>query len=234
MLKHLSINLPTTLTATLLLAPLALAPGVFAKPKDPGLPAYVLQARTVLVVIDPMAGVDLDDPRANEVAREDVQSALLSWGRFEMVQSGQAADLTIVIRRGTGKLVDTTVTDPRQTSRPGDVAASDDAIMLGGQRGRPPNGSPNPMPGVPTSTHPQTEVGNVVDSFVVYQHSSDGNIAWRYMAKDGLRSHNVPAVEEFKKAIAEAEKAAAKQGKTPPATPSAQPQANPPAPSSHP
>ena len=31
------------------------------------------------------------------------------------------------------------------------------------------------------------------------------------MAKDALHSHNVPAVEEFRKAIAEAEKAAAKQ-----------------------
>jgi len=31
---------------------------------------------------------------------------------------------------------------------------------------------------------------------------------WRYMAKDGLRSPSVPAVEEFRKTIVEAEKQA--------------------------
>jgi hypothetical protein len=229
----------TALTVTLILTSFVVTPSLLAKPKDPALPAYVLRARTVLVVVDPSAGIDLDDPRANEVARKDVEAALLSWGRFEMVQSGQEADLTIVIRKGSGKLENTTVSDPRQNSRPGDVTATDDAIMLGGQRGQGPGS--DRQPGASSPPHPQTEVGNVVvDSFIVYQGKADGglggNIGWRYMAKEALRSHNVPAVDEFRKAVAEAEKAAAKQqAKTLPATAPASPQANPPAtPQGHP
>jgi hypothetical protein len=57
------------------------------------------------------------------------------------------------------------------------------------------------------------EIGGVDDSFTVF----DGRVAkplngapgWRYMAPDGLRSHSVPAVEEFRKAVAAGEKAAA-------------------------
>ena len=234
MLKHLY----TSLAVTLILSPFALAPSLLAKPKDPTLPAYIMQARTVLVVVDPTAGIDLDDPRANEVARKDVETALLSWGRFVTVMSGEDADLTIVIRKGNGKPVNTTVSDPRQNSRPGDVTTTDDAISLGGQHGQGPGS--NRQPGASSPPHPQTEVGNVVvDSFIVQQGTADGatggSIGWRYMAKDALHPHDVPAVDAFKKAIAEAEKAAAKQqAKAPPATAPASPQANPPAPSSHP
>jgi hypothetical protein len=48
----------------------ALAP---AKDKKKAiLPADVLRARTVLVIVDPTAGVDARDPNANRAAREDV------------------------------------------------------------------------------------------------------------------------------------------------------------------
>jgi hypothetical protein len=61
----------------------------------------------------------------------------------------------------------------------------------------------------------QVEVGNLEDSFTVYEENvenpTQGPFAWRWIRKDGLHPHDVPAVEEFRKALAEAEKQAAKQ-----------------------
>lgn len=236
----------TAFAVTLILTPLAFAPSLFAKPKpDLSLPIFILHARTVLVIVDPSAGLSLDDPRANEVARKDVETALINWGRFRLVMSGMEPDFTVVIRKGSGKLVDTTVSDPRQNNRPGNITPTDDGVSIGAQRGNPlPPTATNRLPDVPTSAHPQIEGGNTNDSFIVYEGNSGlslgGNIGWRYVAKGALHPHDVPAVDEFRKAIAEAEKAAAKhQGKTPPAapqsTPPVQPQPNPPAaPQPHP
>ena len=50
------------------------------------------------------------------------------------------------------------------------------------------------------------------DSFVVYQGKqsdpTDGPVAWRGEKKDGLHSHDVPVMAEFRKAVAAADKAA--------------------------
>jgi hypothetical protein len=58
-------------------------------------------------------------------------------------------------------------------------------------------------------------VAVLVDPFLVYEGNIDNPLdnvaAWRYVAKDGLRLSTVPAVSEFRKALAEAEKAAAKK-----------------------
>ena len=63
------------------------------------LPADVLRARTVLVIVDPTAGVDARDPNANRAAREDVEKALDQWGRFTLVQEGLTADLVVMVRK---------------------------------------------------------------------------------------------------------------------------------------
>ncbi len=42
------------------------------------LPDDVLEARTVLVVIDQGSGVSVDDPLANRKAQEDVEKALMN------------------------------------------------------------------------------------------------------------------------------------------------------------
>ena len=59
----------------------------FAKDKNPALLPYALSAKTVAVIIDPSAGISIDDPRANQDAQKDVEGSPLSWGRFEPVLS---------------------------------------------------------------------------------------------------------------------------------------------------
>ncbi|HTU35207.1 MAG TPA: hypothetical protein VMF66_15495 [Candidatus Acidoferrum sp.] len=63
----------------------------------------VLHARTVLVLIDPDAGVSVEAPQANKTAQEDVEKALTKWGRFEVVMDTQTADLIIIVRKGSGR-----------------------------------------------------------------------------------------------------------------------------------
>jgi hypothetical protein len=63
--------------------------------------------------------------------------------------------------------------------------------------------------------HPQAEIGNSDDSFMVYRGKIDNPLdappVWRYEAKNGLKPHTVPAVDVFRKTVDEAEQAAAKQ-----------------------
>jgi len=202
----------------LLTVGLLMAVPVLAKSKDKTLPPYILQAHTVAVIIDPAAGIDPEDPQANRVAQHDVETALMNWGRFERVMGPQGADLIIVIRRGHRKLVDATISDPTQNNRPGAINPTDNGMGVGVQNpSRQPNMGDANGTGAPTPPRPypqpQMEIGGSDDSFVVF----DGTVAkplngapgWRYMAPDALRSHSVPAVEEFRKAVAAAEKAAA-------------------------
>jgi hypothetical protein len=77
------------------------------------------------------------------------------------------------------------------------------------------NGPPmGPISGRP---YPQAEAGTSIaeDSFLVYQGNVndplDASPVWRYEAKNALKPHSVPAVDVFRKAVDEAEQAAAKQ-----------------------
>jgi hypothetical protein len=191
------------------------------------LPIYVLTARTVAVIVDPQAGVDVEDPRANQVAQKDVETAVANWGRFEMVMRPEAADLVIVVRKGHGRLVNETIPDSRQNNRAGVINPTDNGLQVGVQHdGAPPNvgsmpgSTPNEQPAsgttqirIPQQQGPQMELGGMEDSFAVYQGGRSGSMlgppAWRKDEKDGLRSHKVPVVDEFRKAVAEADKAAA-------------------------
>ena len=67
------------------------------------LPDDVLEARTVLVVIDPDAGISPESPNANRAARENVEQALMKWGRLELVTDVSSADLVITVRKGKRK-----------------------------------------------------------------------------------------------------------------------------------
>ena len=198
---------------TLLMAPLG-----FAKDKKPPLPLSVLHAKTVAVLIDPEAGVSIDDPRANQIAQKDVEVALLNWGKYEPLLDTQTADLIIVVRKGHGHPVDETISDSRQNNRPGAINPTDNGVALGAQRGRTPGSildPSNPSSNNPDSAHPQAEIGDSDDSFLIYQGGVPNPLAnppiWRYVAKDALHSHNVPAVDQFRKAVADTEKLEAKK-----------------------
>jgi hypothetical protein len=202
--------------ASTLLAVSLLVTCAFAKDKTKTtLPAYVLHAQTVAVIIQPGAGMSIEDPRANQVAQKDVEAALLKWGRFEPVLSTQAADLIIVVRKGSGRLMDETMPDPRQNNRAGVINPTDNGVSMGGQHGPQPGLSSDPSLGPNQgSPRPQAEMGQTDDSFAVFkggENPLDATPAWRYVTRDGLSSPSVPAVAAFKKAVADAEKAAAKQ-----------------------
>jgi hypothetical protein len=206
---------------------LILAAPMWGKSKEEKtLPTYVLTAHTVAVMVDPGAGVDAADPRANQVAQKDVETALTNWGRYFTVMGPEEADLVIVIRKGTGRLANETITDPRQNNRAGVINPTDNGVQIGAQHGQPspvgvglPDASQDggsgvrqiPMP--PQGSQPQLEVGSPDDSFAVFQGRRSDPMQsppiWRKDEKDGLRSHNVPVVDEFRKAVAEADKAAA-------------------------
>jgi hypothetical protein len=189
----------------------------FAKDKTKSpLPFYVLHARTVAVLIDPDAGLSIEDPRANQVAQKDVETALLNWGRYEPLLDTQIADLIIVVKKGHGHLVDETITDPRQNNRAGVINPTNNGVAIGAQHGQQgnPSDASNPSPG-PDSSHPQMEIADPDDSFLIYQGGIPNPLSnaplWRYVAKDALHSHDVPAVDRFRKAVAETEKIEAKK-----------------------
>lgn len=191
----------------------------FAKDKTKSpLPFSVLHAQTVAVVVDPDAGIAIDDPLANQTAQKDVETALLKWGRFDTVMDVRSADLIIVLHKGHEHPVNDTISDSRQNNRPGVINNTDNAIGIGAQHG--PQGTlssdaSNSGSASPGSPHNQMEIGTPDDSFVLYQGGNsnplDSPPIWRYVMRDGLHSHDVPAVAAFKKAIAETEKAAAKK-----------------------
>ncbi len=202
---------------------------VAAAKKKAQVPDFILKAHTVCVIIDPDAGTSLSDPLGNKTAQDEVEKALMTWARFQLVQEPGRADLVIVIRKGAGKPVDRTIGNLPTNDRPGTVQQTDNAIRLGGQKGRAP-GSPDQT--MPQDTRPeqQTEVGPGVaqDSFIVYGPGNGAgpdmgatagsqitarNIGWRSMGKNILKSPDISAVSDFRKAVEETEKQQQQQKK---------------------
>lgn len=207
------------LRASILLAVLSAALSI-AYAKKAQVPDYVLKAKTVCVLIDPDAGTSLTDPLANKTAQDEVEKALMRWGRFSPVQDPGQADLVIVIRHGTGKIAERTIGNLPTNDRPATVQQAGNTIRIGGQQGRSPNA---PQQTDPQDTRPeqQTEIAPPrQDEFTVYRGYSGSSptssgarddlhtqpIAWRIDQKDALKAPDVRAVSEFRKAVEETEK----------------------------
>jgi hypothetical protein len=185
----------------------------YAKDKKTVLPIDILQARTVLVVVDPNAGMDIQDPNANRLAQVDVEQALMKWGRLSLVQEASTADLVITVSKGNGKMAQPTIGGSPANNRPGIIQPIDSGVRIGGRQGNTGNpGDPsNPQSADP---HPEVAIGPSQDMFVVYRTNKndprdaplDSPAVWRYSSRDALHSPDVPAVDEFRKVIAESEK----------------------------
>jgi hypothetical protein len=183
------------------------------------LPDYVLNAKSVLIVINPEAGTSPQNPNANWIAQEDVEKAIMNWGRLTLAMDPQSADLVIAVRRGTGKTVSPSITNPND-SRPVIMEPTDQGVRIGAQHGTPPPVTDPGMGGpINTRPHPSAQIGPSEDMFEVYrgrvEYPLDNNATWRYIAKDSLKSPDVPAVTEFRKVIEDAEKQRQAQQKKP-------------------
>jgi hypothetical protein len=203
-------DMPCRFYLLALILPLVFTPALAKDKKSSSLPVYVLRARTVRVAIDPQSGEPLDQPFANRMARENVEKALMEWGRFEIVPDGQESDLVIMVRTGNGKAVRPTIQGGPIDQRTGEAQGTDSSIRIGGQRGQPPPLS-NPGTAQPDrGPHIGNEIGGGEDTFEVYrgdiEYPLDSSPVFRYIAKNCLKAPKVAAVEEFRKAIVEAEK----------------------------
>jgi len=177
------------------------------------LPDYVLKARTVVIVLTPEPARPLTDPIQNRTVQEDVEKALVQWGRLQPVYNVQSADLVIAVRKGTGRTVTPTVSGIPADGPLVVQPAGRGAVIAGGQQG-PPDLSNDPALGRPPTAQPQveTDIGPSDDTFEVYrgrvEYPLDSVPVWRYSGRGALYSPNVPAVAHFREAVEKAEKSA--------------------------
>jgi hypothetical protein len=179
------------------------------------LPADVLEARTVLVIIDPDAGIAVENSDANRIARDDVEKALMKWGRYSLVMEPSTADLIISVRKGSGKISQPTIGGVPQNNDIGVLQPTDSGGRVGARQGNPGiSGGPlNPQSTSP-GPRPQVEVGESQDMFVVYRNNKENPsgsplnapAVWRYSARDALEDPDVPAVAVFRDLISKSEK----------------------------
>lgn len=197
------------LSSLLLVAALLLSPAYAKDKKKTALPDYVLKATTVLVIINPDAGEPVDEPTANVTARNSVEEALRDWGRFKPVVTGQEPDLVIAVKTGNGRWVQRSIKGSPMDTRIG-IGPPSNGSNRGGPPGQPPSPIDDPMGPSTAGPHTTNQIGANEDTFEVYRGGTarplESSPLWRYIARDCLREPNVPAVEEFRKAIAEAEK----------------------------
>lgn len=197
-------RVPLVLLISLLLSCIS-----FAKKKNKQeLPDLVLDAHTVLVVIDPEAGEPVTNPIANRTARENVENALTKWGRFHLVMSPQTADLVIAVRKGHAG--GPTISNSPADNRPVILQPNDGDTRVGAQQGHPPGLNDPGLGPQDRGPHVSNEIGPSEDTFEVYrggvEYPLDAPPVWRFLGKDALDAPAVAAVSQFRKTIAESEK----------------------------
>lgn len=170
------------------------------------LPDSILRAQTVRVIVSPDTGQPLNHPTANLAARDAVEDALEAWGRFKIVHEGDS-DLVIAVRTSTGQLVSPTIESGPADTREG---AQYGKVGVWATQGNGPALSDPMATPQHTAPHVGKQIGQVQDVFEVYKggvaYKESSAPLWKYAAKDALRAApDLPAVREFRKAIALAE-----------------------------
>jgi hypothetical protein len=168
------------------------------------------------VIIDPEAGIAAEHPNANRIARDDVEKALMQWGRYSLVMEASSADLIMTVRKGSGKVAQPTIGGVPQNNDIGVIQPTDSGGRVGIRQGNPAiaGGPLNPQ-STSSGPRPHVEAGDSQDMFVVYrgnkENPSDSPLnapaVWRYSATDALDSPGVPAVAVFRDLVAKSEKA---------------------------
>src|SRR5947199_10313270 len=75
---------------------------ISASPKEKKeiVPALILRAQYVAVIVDPEAGISVANPGENRIARSDVEAALEKWRCFKLTVNAANADVVAVMRKG--------------------------------------------------------------------------------------------------------------------------------------
>ena len=107
-------------------------------------------------------------PNANRTAQEDVEKALMEWGRFSLALNSQTADLLITVRKGSGKIARPTLDSIPNNNRP----VVPEPTNSGGRIAVIPGSGPDSSP------QPQVEAGQSQDMFVVYRCTSKDDENW--------------------------------------------------------
>lgn len=190
------------------------SPAIYAKDKDKQeLPNFLLQAHTVLVVVDPDAADSARNPAENQQAQRAVEQALMKWGRFSFATDARTADIIISVQKGHSGAVNPTV-GRGGNSGPVVMNPGEGGVMIGGRQGTPPSMTdPSGMP-QDTGPRPGVQVGQSADVMKVYrgggvEYPLDGSPVWRYDGNDALSAPAVNAVTQFRKALERSEKAKA-------------------------
>src|SRR4051794_33974730 len=142
------------------------------------LPTEVLQARTILVIVDPDAGMSPEAPLENRNARDEVEKSLLKWGRFRPAVDASDADLIVSIRKGSKTMARPTVGGIPNNNRPVIFGPPQTGPDISSGPEAAPNGYPSQGP------HPQMEGGAPEDLFFVYRGQRGNPLSyppvWRY------------------------------------------------------
>jgi hypothetical protein len=83
----------------------------------------------------------MNNPFANQKAQEEVEKAIMKWGRFRLTQEAFTADLVIGVRKGAGKIANPTISGGPVDTRPATIETTPGQIRVGAQKGRPPDGT---------------------------------------------------------------------------------------------